>query len=43
MLKRVSAPPLSVISTRSIIVASSAIFHAPDPLAAAREIRDAVS
>jgi ribulose-phosphate 3-epimerase len=37
----IDTAPLAAAAGVDIIVAGSAIFHAPDPLAAAREIRDA--
>ena len=37
----IETAPLAAEAGVDILVAGSAIFHAPDPLAAAREIRDA--
>ena len=39
----IETAPLAAAAGVDILVAGSAIFHAPDPLAAAREIRDAAS
>jgi len=39
----VETAPLAAAAGVDILVAGSAVFHAPDPLAAAREIRDAAA